>query len=216
MIDNPVDRQLGANLDASAWAGSFVLSRVDVDGYYGVLHNLLHVVVDSVPLMRSAIDVLGDAPVEHRPLLSDYLARHVVEETDHDRWLEADIAAMYERFDLEPQVPVHEALRELMAFHWRMLDEGSVYPLLGHMWALESRPPSGRQLAALRTRLDLDESMTRTYDRHAEDDQEHRIELSELLARVCDDEARARAACLGANVTAVGVIRFWCSLERRH
>jgi heme oxygenase-like protein len=206
---------LTENMITSAAAlGRETMEQVDRAQYGRVLANLYEVVRWSVPLMQLARAATSNC------LLQQFLDQHIKEETGHDEWLLEDLAAFSgaPRFadtdvpwSIEPPQAVDANLARAMIAHERLLEEGDVWPLIGHMWSLESRPPVANSLGELRERLRLTPDMTRTLDRHATADPHHARELRSLLCSL-DEQIMARVN-LGARITATAVVRMWLALR---
>ncbi|ACY13962.1 iron-containing redox enzyme family protein [Haliangium ochraceum] len=206
-------------IDHAAGAGAWVLQSISVIGYHEILKNLYHVVMDSVPLMQHAAGILereqssGD---DYLGRYRDYLRHHIEEESGHDIWLLEDLEALHGAGIESDERPVNEHLARMMAGHWHALHGDNPWLLLGHMWALESRPPSARGLRALRERLGLSAAMTHAYEHHAVADPEHARGLATLIAEPALSEEIRADITLGARITATGVARFWLELGKRY
>ena len=100
----------------------------------------------------------------------------------------------------------------LIDYHWQRLLNNSPFYLIGHMWALESRPPK-KAIVDLLARRFYGKGL-RTYKGHAIADEVHSKELEGILDLYRDDDAAFQSILEGARVTATENTRFWLSLSK--
>lgn len=201
-------------ISSAAALGRMTMDRVDYFRYGSVLVNLHEIVRWSVPLMKVARSNTSNVRLQR------FLDQHIEEEMGHDAWLLEDLAAVKgmtlsanAASSIESTGTAEADLTRAMIAHARLLEAGDVWPLIGHMWSLESRPPTVKSLDSLRHRLRLTPEMTRTLDRHAAADPHHARQLRSLICSL-SNEILAQVD-LGARITAVAVIRMWLALRDR-
>lgn len=198
-------------LDHAAAAGRSVISTTSVDEWAHILSCQHEIARCAAPMIecgaRTAAD-RGDEP------LARYLRHHAEEERGHDVWVREDLTEL-ERLGASPDGPdaTVKPLRDLLLQQRKWLSIGHALPLLGHMWAIESRPPSIALVRGMLERLGLTDSCARTHLRHAIIDPSHAADLKVQIERYsgCPDAMLAISA--GARCTALGITRFWLAVH---
>ena len=143
-----------------------------------LLNNLVlmyQVITASENLMEVALEATTDG------VLSKYLEHHRSEEKDHALWLKEDLRTA--GIDVE-RVPLMQSALNLAGTQYYLIYHVSPNALLGYMAVLEGFPfPIGplEQLEAV-----YGKDLLRCLRYHAVHDQEHRIELFEVIDKIGD------------------------------
>lgn len=126
----------------------------------------------------------------NRTELAEHFADKRAEEVGHDRWGDRDLKRLEERFETREDSSVSPAIRELIAFIERTIDDDPqrylayilfaeyLIVLLGPEW-----------LALLEERCGIPASMVSIVGNHAELDREHAHEGFEAIDRLIGDPA---------------------------
>lgn len=153
------------------------ITRFGTDGYVRFLHATHAYIRTSVPLMVDARTRFTELNERH---IVDYLAQHIVEETDHDRWTIEDL----ERHGLDTDTSAAEMIPEIAAatgaqyYHVR---HGNPWLFFAYVYALETSPPSSVLIEHLRDETGLPDSAFRTLRAHQDLDTGHAADLADLI-----------------------------------
>jgi Iron-containing redox enzyme len=140
----------------------------------------------SVSLMKEAARA-AKARAKKDPVAAgivDYLAQHVEEERDHERWIAADLASLgvAPRAVAERLPPPSIAAGVGAQYYW--VRHFHPISLFGYMGVLESSAPNVASLTKAIRRSAVPRSAFRTLLWHAERDPEHTHELHACLERL--------------------------------
>lgn len=181
-------------------------------GRYAEYLCAMHAVIRaSAPLLAAAArrcDALGgDDPVAVP--LGRYLRAHRAEETGHDAWLLADLAALG-RDPAEPwrRVPPPE-VADLVGAQCYWVEHHHPACLLGYVAVLEGTPPTPAFVDRLVATTGQPRAAFRTLDRHAALDPTHAADLWAVLDALPLPADLAAAVGLSALHTAAGVARLF-------
>lgn len=201
-------------VEAAGTSGVYCIERISIVEYHRILCNLHEIAVNAVPFMDSAIASLGclTCRTDADNKFLDYLKKHITEEKGHDRWILEDVAALRAAYPFLGQfddVPKSPFIGTLVRAQGEFLNCGYTWPLLGHMAAIETRPPAISQIKALRERLGLSDEMVRSYERHAVIDIDHGREIISLLREIRGFAGIWNEVQVGARCTATGIAKYW-------
>lgn len=144
---------------------------------------LLHQVVRaSTPLMWCARNVAAaDPTASWSSALVGYLDHHIVEETDHDKWLEHDLATVnITRDDLRSRLPLPELAQTVGAVYY-YAKHISPLAILGYISAVETRPISLSRICQWRNSKQYPDELFRTLEFHAVEDEAHQEDLYRFI-----------------------------------
>ena len=142
------------------------ITRFGTDGYVRFLHATHAYIRTSVPLMVDARTRFTELNERH---IVDYLAQHIVEETDHD--LDTDTSAA-------EMIPEIAAATGAQYYHVR---HGNPWLFFAYVYALETSPPSSVLIEHLRDETGLPDSAFRTLRAHQDLDTGHAADLADLI-----------------------------------
>jgi len=136
-----------------------------------------HYVKTVCPQMALTRDALGKdfAPV------AEYLRLHIEEERGHDQILLGDLERLgFTASEIEAHPPSREIINLIGSQNYVI---GSLHPVgfLGHIYALESQPPTDELIKSLGKTLDIREDCLSFYAAHCETDIGHLADLKHLL-----------------------------------
>lgn len=179
---------LGAVFTLVHQAASKVLLPVrDKDAALGYLILLHQIIRASVPVMRFALAETRRRPTigadKEQPLL-DYLQKHILEETDHDKWLLDDLEAAGCSRDYVLSLPPPRKIVQLVGAQYYLIAHHHPIAILGYIALLESNPPSKELIDGIQARSGLRAEAFRTLRTHTEVDPHHIKELDALLDRL--------------------------------
>jgi hypothetical protein len=151
--------------------------------YPAYLFQNYSIVRASVPIMQAALDCArarftGD-PVAGA--LSDYLTRHIPEESGHDDWVLDDLEALgYDRAEMAARLPSGAAACLAGSQYYWILH---VHPVAvaGYIAVLEGNPPTEEFLEEVIARSALPRDAFSNALKHARIDPRHRDDLDEAL-----------------------------------
>ena len=178
---------LGLVLGASVSAGERLMAHPRVRELYPEYLFTSHCIIRaSVPIMETALErahsLASTDPVASA--LSDYLAKHVDEERDHDEWLLDDLEAIgVDRSAVWARPPSPTVASAVGAQYYWILHYHPV-ALLGWIGLLEGYPPTPRMIDRLMARTGYGPDAFRTLTLHAELDPGHGDELFAALDRL--------------------------------
>jgi hypothetical protein len=170
-------------------------------------------------LVRATEPLLAEAVAESQRRgelhLAAYFDEQLVEESGHDRWLEADwVAAGGELTELVQRIPEPAAARIAGAqYYW--IRHAHPVALTGHIAVLEWHPPSPALVPDLMRRTGLPRQAFQTLALHAELDAEHGGRLERLLTELPLTAAQQRLTTTSAVTTAHGLVELMTDLGDR-
>ena len=154
--------------------------------YIRYLIQTYHYVVAAVPLMKFAMsmDYTGTDPI-----FREYLARHIEEESGHDRWIVNDLKELGVSEDVIAQhSPFPETCQLAGAAYYAIAHRHPV-SILGYMHALESAPVTAEFLEGLAQQSGVPLTAMFTLSEHGVHDLEHRTELGAIIERYQGQES---------------------------
>jgi hypothetical protein len=166
----------------------------------------------SVPLMSAALKRCDDFEDDDTILkLKEYYSKHIIEETDHDKWLLDDLSSIgVTHFQTLEQKP-HLIVAELVGSQYYWIMHWHPITLLGYISYLEGYPPSKEYVSHLMDITRYPKEAFRTLMKHSNLDPFHSSELNELLdnLRLSPDQAKWIAS--NALYTANKLVELWTS-----
>jgi pyrroloquinoline quinone (PQQ) biosynthesis protein C len=123
-------------------------SEVGRDAYLAYLAQAWHHVRHTCPLLARARALCGPDEAGYRAALDEYIA----EETGHDEWILADIAALGSNPDAVRASRPGPAVQAMIGYGYYAIDHVSPYALLGMVHVLEGVSASVASAAAARLR----------------------------------------------------------------
>lgn len=134
-------------------------------------------------VIKASERLLFEAAQEATGRLKEYLTTHLEEERDHDKWLADDLRSA--GIDVDALEPIRIAV-ELAGSQYYLIKHHNPAALLGYMAALEGIP---FDINAVNTLEELHgKDLIRTLRYHAVNDQDHKIELFEVIDELNDPE----------------------------
>jgi hypothetical protein len=128
-------------------------------------------------LLRASVDPLA-------AMLAPYLAQHVEEERDHDKWLMQDLEALgISGETLEKEVSSPYVASMVGAQHY-WVRYGHPVSILGYIAVLEGEPPPEAFFSEIAERTGIPESAFRTLRYHSRVDRAHWQDLLDLFDRL--------------------------------
>jgi hypothetical protein len=169
----------------------------------------------SVPLMELAARRCAERGLADPVAvpLRRYLERHIEEESGHDDWLLADLAAAGERPpEADRQPPPVVARLVGPQYYW--IEHHHPVALLGYVTVLEHNAPAPWLARRLATETGLPDAAFQTVHHHAELDRDHGADLELLLDRLPLDRAQETAVAVSALHTVVAATDLFLGLAR--
>jgi hypothetical protein len=173
-----------------------------------------HYVRTVCPQMAHARTKLG----KDYPEVANYLAQHIEEEAGHDEILRADLIGLgFAGEELARKVPTREILN-LIGSQTYIINDLHPVGFLGHIFALESQPPTWETIEELSDRLDIPKTSFGFYGAHCETDLGHieeleslidSLELTASLTRLIKFNVRITLENLGDFFLAIAVGHHW-------
>jgi hypothetical protein len=153
--------------------------REQFKNYLFVLHSIIRA---SVPLMLEAERrCLQPDNDQLRSSLAKYYHKHAKEETDHDRWLLADLEVIgVPDSGVLSRKPV-EAVAELVGSQYYWIHHWHPVCLMGYIAVLEGYPPQRKDIQRLIAKTGYPEAAFRTLAKHSYLDPHHREALNATL-----------------------------------
>lgn len=163
--------------------------RITVADYIAYLAQAFHHVRHTVPLMEEARARLGD-----RPGLVHALDEYIEEETGHEQWILADIAAAGGDADAVAASEPAPATKAMVDHAYRTIREGNPAAFFGMVYVLEgtSIAMASQGAGAVQQTLGLPAGAFRYLTSHGALDQEHMV-FFERLMNTIDDPADQQA-----------------------
>lgn len=161
------------------YTGTSVLSLVGGDAgryrrYLSVLHAIMRA---SVPLMTAAAPVFAS---QNKVDVVQYLSRHIEEETDHDRWLVADLEAG--GLSLDAGAALLPEIAQAVGAQYYHIFHGCAEVMFGYILCLEALAPSQPFIDGLAAALPtLPPEAFRTLQEHHDLDGGHTHDLCRLI-----------------------------------
>lgn len=171
---------------------------------YGNYLILLHGFVRaSVPLMEDAIFTLKKYPDSDpfKICICNYLASHIEEEKDHDKWLLDDLELIgINKSKVISKLPSrHIAAMVGSQYYW--IRHHHPFLLLGYIAVLEGNPPTIDCINRLKESTGLPINAFRTLVKHAELDPNHNKDMDKLLDQMPLTKSDIDAICICASST---------------
>lgn len=163
----------------------------------------------SVPLMEFA---------RHRASGSyeEYLARHMIEERNHDDWLAQDLASLGVRPTWVKRRQVSTAVERMVGAQYYAIAHIEPRALLGHMYALESAPPQRHFLLKKSKQIAVPATAMSTLLEHGKADRAHRDELINVIQEVGSSTVARSAIVESAYYSLVCLIEILSGLDAVH
>ncbi len=163
--------------------------RIGREGYIDYLTQAYHHVRHTVPLMKLARDRLAD-----RPLLAAALDEYIEEESGHEQWILADIAAAGGDAAAAAASTPHAATAAMVRHAYRRVGKDNPASLFGMVFVLEgtSVALASRGAAAIQDALGLPDEAFTYLTSHGALDQEH-LRFFARLMNAIDDPAEQLA-----------------------
>ena len=184
-------------------------SRQAFDEY---LLQTYHYIVASVPLMEFARGHLrSNTPGE----LNHYLAEHIEEERDHDKWLLDDLDRVGFNADAVRDNAPCDAVISMIGRVYYLVAFVDPVAILGHIYALESSPPTNDVLDSIAQNLGIPPEALSTLRAHGENDIAHRQELFDFMNQLdLTERQRSLVIDTALNTLASLIGMFQHVLER--
>ncbi|MGC5345447.1 iron-containing redox enzyme family protein [Streptomyces sp. DT171] len=197
---------------ATLWRSDGLLPR-----YLDYLCAMHAVIRASVPLMRLAARRGERLATAGDPLgapLADYFTAHAREETDHDDWLLADLAAA----GADPTAPLTRVppavVASLVGAQYYWAEHHHPVSLLGYIAVLEGHAPAAGLAPRLTAATGLPPAAFRTMREHARLDTGHLDDLHALLDRLPLTPDQEAAVAVSALHTTDALTQLFVRLGR--
>jgi heme oxygenase len=161
--------------------------RISREAYVDYLTQAYHHVRHTVPLLRLARGRLG-----HDPVLSRALDAYIEEETGHEHWVLADIAAAGGDPDHAERHGPHAATRTMVRRAYEEVGQGNPASMFGMVFVLEgtSVAMASQGAAAIQASLGLPDEAFTYLNSHGALDQEHLRFFAGLMDGITDPQAQ--------------------------
>lgn len=133
--------------------------------------------------MTASERLLKEAAEEATGRLKEYYVSHLEEEREHELWLADDLKSIGVNVK---EIPPIRLATEMAGSQYYLIKHGNPASLLGYMAVLEGFPMPMEIVEALEKLHG--KKLLRTARFHAEHDQEHKIELFEVIDEIADTD----------------------------
>lgn len=184
------------------------------EAYVAYLAQAWHHVRHTVPLMEEAKSRLGD-----RPRLVAALDDYVAEETGHEEWILADIAAAGGDAEATRRSQPAPATQAMVAYAYDRIRSGNPAALFGMIYVLESVSVAlaAHGASAIAERLQLPPEAFTYLTSHGALDQDHLSFLEDLVNTLDEPADREAIAAMGEEIFPLfGAIFAAIPLESQH
>lgn len=171
--------------------------RISRDTYIAYLTQAYHHVRHTVPLMQEARERLA-----HKPILVAALDDYIVEETGHEHWILADIAAAGGDAALAAASVPHAATQAMVDHAYAVIREGNPVGFFGMVHVLEgtSVVMASHGAEAVRKTLGLPAEAFTYLTSHGALDQDHVRFFAELVNRIDDPGDQAAIIAMARDM----------------
>lgn len=185
-----------------------------VDRYPEYLRTMHAIVRASVPLMEAAAARCADErlPRTVADPLRGYLAEHIAEELDHDRWLLEDLAVIDARPVATDPAPPDVPVAHLVGAQYYWIHHHHPVSLLGYIAVLEGNAPSPLLADHLAAVTGLPAAAFRTLRHHAVVDVVHSDAVDALLDRLPLTSGEVSAVTVSALSTVAALADIFAHL----
>jgi len=168
--------------------------------YLDYLAQAYHHVRHTVPLMREA-----RARLQHRPALVAALDDYIAEETGHEEWILADIAAAGGDADVVRRSPPEPATRAMVDHAYERIRSGNAAAFFGMVYVLESVSVAlaQRGAGAVAANLGLPPEAFTYLTSHGALDQDHMAFLADLVNSLDQEDDRAAVVTMAREMFAL-------------
>lgn len=162
--------------------------RISRSAYIAYLTQAWHHVCHTVPLMKAARERLS-----HRPEIIAAIDGYIEEETGHDEWILADIAAAGGNANAARASGPANATRAMVGHAYHRIEDGNPLSLFGMVYVLESVSVAlaQRGAAAVAANLGLPPEAFTYLTSHGALDQQHMIHFENVVNGLDDPADRA-------------------------
>lgn len=154
----------------------------NAESFPGLLITLHQIIRASVPLMVRAQQVLTEHGKLESERISTYLASHIEEEQNHDRWLLDDLKILGWTEDAVLALHPANDVIHLVGSQYYLINHHDPALLLGYIAALEGVPPVADDVRDRAIELGIPLKALRTVLYHAEHDITHSSELYDFIS----------------------------------
>ena len=184
------------------------------DTYIAYLHQAWHHVRHTVPLLQAARERLA-----HRPELAAALDEYIEEETGHDEWILADIAAAGGDADAARASAPAPATRAMVDHAYDQIRNGNPVSFFGMVYVLESVSVAlaQRGAAAVANNLGLPPEAFTYLTSHGALDQDHMRFFAKLVNGLADNADREVITRMAQDMFALfGAVFASIAMEDAH
>ena len=179
---------------------------IDATGREGWMHcaqQIYYTMKATEPLLRFAADI-AERKGEYFKDFSTWAKKHLEEEREHYLWYQSDLAAM----GMDPNVvdntiPDPNILR-LIGAQFSLVAITNPSAILGYFYATECQPSDADEVRSLADRFSIPRKALRTILFHCSADQDHQIEIRELVDKYSNNSGCYRSMLASAEEALTG------------
>ncbi len=191
----------------TAW-GQKLLTSTGRAGWLHCATHLYYVLKATDPLLQFAVEAAEKRSEDLQAFIA-WARHHADEEREHYRWYRDDLRTMGIDPDKVEQQPPDPHILRLINAQFALMEVRHPVALLGFFYATECHTPDAENLRACARQFAIPEASLHTMLFHASADQQHRLEILDLVARCAQKPAYGDAMLASAIEVLTGWTLFF-------